>query len=172
MKQKTALESPQGDKFKEAISSAVKRALFELKGKANRAISKESRAISKESKEQITKHLKEKDFLSSDIERALSRSPRITKRLKDLRAKLATIRVAQNELARKEFSTNRKEAILKGGLKFIDKVYPQTRAQLEEFQSKAFQDELKEIHGLAAKRQAALAEYRRDIKQAIHKFMN
>ncbi len=165
MKQKTALEYPKSDKFKEAISWAVKRALFELKGKTNRAISKES-------KEQTTKHVKEKDFFSSDIERALSRSPRITRRLKDLRAKLAAIRVAQNELARKEFSTHRKEAILRGGLKFIDKVYPQTKAHLEEFQSKAFQDELKEIHCLAAKRQAALAEYRRDIKQAIHKFMN
>lgn len=165
MKQKTALEYPKSDKFKEAISRAVKRALFELKGKTNRAISKES-------KEQSTKHVKEKDFFSSDIERALSRRPRITKRLNDLRAKLVAIRVAQNELTRKEFSTNRKEAILRGGLKFIDKVYPQTRAQLEEFQSKAFQDGLKEIHCLAAKRQAALAEYRRDIKQAIHKFMN
>lgn len=165
MKQKTASEYPKSDKFKEAISWAVKRALFELKGKTNRAISKES-------KEQSTKHVKEKDFISFDIERALSRRPRITEQLKDLRAKLAAIRVAQNELTRNEFSTNRKEAILRGGLKFIDKVYPQTRAQLEEFQSKAFQDELKEIHCLAAKRQAALAEYRRDIKQAIHKFMN
>jgi hypothetical protein len=165
MKQKTALEYPKSDKFKRAISWAVKRALFELKGKTNRAISKES-------KEQTTKHVKEKDFFSFDIERALSRRPRITKRLKDLRAKLAAIRVAQNEVTRKEFSTDRKEAILRGGLKFIDKVYPQTRAQLEEFQSKAFQDELKEIHCLAAKRQAALAEDRRDIKQAIHKFMN
>ncbi len=165
MKQKTALEYPKSDKFKEAISWAVKRALFELKGKTNRAISKES-------KEQTTKDVKEKDFFSSDMERALSCRPRITERLKDLRAKLAAVRVAQNELTRKEFSTNRKEAILRGGLKFIDKVYPQTRAQLEEFQSKAFQDELKEIHCLAAKRQAALAEYRRDIKQAIHKFMN
>jgi hypothetical protein len=165
MKQKTALEYPKSDKFKEAISGAIKRALFELKGKTNRAISKES-------KEQTTKHVKEKDFFSSDIERALSRRPRITNRLKDLRAKLAAIRVAQNELTRKEFSTNRKEAILRGGLKFIDKVYPQTKAQLEEFQSKAFQDGLKEIHCLAAKHQAALAEYRRDIKQAIHKFMN
>lgn len=165
MKQKTALEYPKSDKFKEAISWAVKRALFELKGKTNRTISKES-------KEQTAKDVKEKDFFSSDIERALSRRPRITKRLKDLRAKLVAIRVAQNELTRKEFSTNRKEALLRGGLKFIDKVYPQTKAQLEEFQSKAFQDELKEIHCLAAKRQAALAEYRRDIKQAIHKFMN
>jgi len=165
MKQTTALEYPKGDKFKEAISWAIKRALFELKSKTNRAISKES-------KEQATKHVKEKDFFSSDIEKALSRRPRIAERLKDLRATLAAIRVAQNELTRMEFSTNRKEAILRGGLKFIDKVYPQTRAQLEEFQSKAFQDELKEIHCLAAKRQAALAEYRRDIKQAIHKFMN
>jgi len=165
MKQKTALEYPKSDKFKEAISWAVKRALFELKGKTNRTISKES-------KEQTAKDVKEKDFFSSDTERALSRRPRITKRLKDLRAKLVAIRVAQNELTRKEFSTNRKEALLRGGLKFIDKVYPQTKAQLEEFQSKAFQDELKEIHCLAAKRQAALAEYRRDIKQAIHKFMN
>jgi len=165
MNQKTVLEYPKSDKFKEAISWAVKRALFELKGKTNRAISKES-------KEQTTKHIKEEGFFSSDIERALSRSLRITKRLKDLRAKLAAVRVAQNELARKEFSTNRKEAILRGSLKFIDKVDPQTRAQLEEFQSKAFQDEIKEIHCLAAKRQAALAEYRRDIKQAIHKFLN
>jgi hypothetical protein len=165
MKQKTALEYPKSDKFKEAISWAVKRALSELKGKANRAISKES-------KERTMKHVKEKDFFSSDVERALSRGPRITKQLEDLRTKLATIRVAQNELTRKEFSTHRKEAILRGSLKFIDKVYPQTRAQLEEFQSEAFQDELKEIHCLAAKRQAALAEYRRDIKQAIHKFMN
>jgi hypothetical protein len=165
MKQKTDLEYPKSDKFKEAISWAVKRALFELKGKTNRAISKEL-------KEQTTKHEKEKDFFSSDIERGLSRRLRITTRLKDLRAKLAAIRVAQNELTRKEFSTNRKEAILRGSLKFIDKVDPQTRAQLEEFQSKVFQDEIKEIHCLAAKRQAALAEYRRDIKQAIHKFMN
>jgi len=165
MKQKTALEYPKSDKFKEAISRAVKRALFELKGKTNRTIPEES-------KEQTAKDVKEKDFFSSDIERALSRRPRITKRLNDLRAKLVAIRVAQNELTRKEFSTNRKEAILRGGLKFIDKVYPQTRTQLEEFQSKAFQDELKEIHCLAAKRQAALAEYRRDLKQAIHKFMN
>ena len=172
MKQKTALKYPKSDKFKEAISWAVKRALFELKGKANRAISKESHAISKESKERTMKHVKEKNLFSSDIERALSRRPRITKQLKDLRTKLATIRVAQNELTQKEFSINRKEAILRGGLKFIDKVYPQTRTQLEEFQSEAFQDELKEIHCLAAKRQAALAEYRRDIKQAIHKFMN
>jgi hypothetical protein len=172
MEQKTALEYPKSDKFKEAIFWAVKRALFELKCKANRAISKESHAISKESKERTVRHVKEKDFFSSDIERALSRGPRITKQLKDLRTKLAAIRVAQNELTQKEFSINRKEAILRGGLKFIDKVYAQTRAQLEEFQSEAFQDELKEIHCLAAKRQLALAEYRRDIKQAIHKFMN
>jgi len=165
MKQKTALEYPKSDRFKEAISWAVKRALFELKGKTNRAILKELT-------EQTTKHAKEEDFFSSDIERALSRRLRITKRLKDLRAKLAAISVAQNELTRKEFSTNRKEAILRASLKFIDKVDPQTRAQLEEFQSKAFQDEIKEIHCLAAKRQAALAEYRRDIKQAIHKFLN
>ncbi len=56
MKQKTALEFPKSDKFKEAISGAVKRALFELKGKTNRAILKESM-------EQTTKHIKEKDFL-------------------------------------------------------------------------------------------------------------
>jgi len=165
MKQKMALEYPKRDKFKEGISWAVKRALFELKGKTNLTISKEL-------KEQTTKYVKEKDFFSSDIERALSRRLRITERLKDLRAKLAAIRVVQNELTRKEFSANRKEAILRGSLKFIDKVDQQTRVQLEEFQSKVFQDEIKEIHCLAAKRQAALAEYRRDIKQAIHKFIN
>jgi hypothetical protein len=165
MKQKTALEYPKSDKFKKGISWAVKRALFGLKGKTNLAISKEST-------EQTTIHIKEKDLFSFDIEKALSGRPGITKRLRDLRAKSAAIGVEQNEIALKEFSTNRKESILRGGLKFIDRVYPQTRAQLEEFQSKEFQDKLKEIHCLAAKHQAALAEYRRDINQAIQKLMN